>query len=173
MLNATPQALRKQTLSRVTSEAENIAWSEVATLSRLALAVSYNSRQPAQNHLFIAETVHVVTMVAAAGPLEMRTSIYGLVSNLLRTLSNNRNSDETSTSEFRQLVADFSGPSIAHLFGISLAHTGMEYALTKVLSEYHPDATAVEDITKMLVRMIEYGAGTPGRAVGHLSFIFY
>jgi hypothetical protein len=145
----------------VISDIRNPAWSELATLVRLTLATSYNPRVPVQNQLFIPETVHIITMIAAAGPLALRTSIYALVMNLFHALSTNRNPYESSTFEYRNMAAGLSGPFTPSLFGLSLTQSGMAYVLERNSPE-HVEITEVEDISRLLLRVIETGAGASG-----------
>jgi hypothetical protein len=158
------QALRKKTLAGTSDIHDDAAWGEVACLVRLAWAASYNPRDSIQNQLFIPETAHVVTMVAAAGPLAMRQAVHGLFMNLLHVLSINRNPDDPRTAELHGIVADAASPSIAQLFGLSLSHSSKTYTLANDSSQ-HLDVSVVEEISKLLLRVIELGAGTPGRVV--------
>ncbi|KAF8577060.1 hypothetical protein K439DRAFT_586493 [Ramaria rubella] len=161
------QILLENKVSTVpTNNYDDAGWSEAAVVARLALAVSHNPRVPVQNRLFLPETAHLVTMLVGAGPLAMRTSIYGLFSNMLHALLNYQE-DDVAISELHDIAEEASGPATANIFGIAFNESSAEYGSTMLSPDHDGQVdvpAAVEKIALTLWRALELGARSQGLA---------
>lgn len=140
---------------------DNVHWTEIAALTRLAFVAGNHSKQTVHTQLYIPEIVHLVTLIAGTGPTLVRKSVYGIVLNFLQSLHSARNDDDESR-EVLLLIQEFTQPSILHLFGLARMTSSSEYTdLDPVNDKGYIDAQ--EGLTEVLVRVLEVTAGTRGR----------
>ncbi len=142
--------------------AENPHWNEIASLSRLALVASQQSKQPNVAQFYTAELIHVITLVAATGEVVIRATVWGLVMDLLQSLWLSRSSDTIAGPEIRLLHEEGSQLKQLKLFGLSRS------PWTNELIAYDPvsDADVLdcqEGLTRFLIRVMEAAAQTRGR----------
>ncbi|KXN84411.1 Neurofibromin, partial [Leucoagaricus sp. SymC.cos] len=113
--------LRKALNRPPTHVANNVSqhanYSEISTLVKLCLVVGSQSRQLSQNQLYVPEIVHIVMLVAADGPMQVRKSVYGIILNLLQSLYVSRTDDMPAT-ELLQIIKDYASPATLKLFGL-------------------------------------------------------
>jgi hypothetical protein len=140
--------------------AENIHWTEIATLIRLVLVAGNPSKQPSHNQLYVPEIVHLVTLVAGTGQTLVRKSVYGIVMNLLQSLYVAR-ADDATGPELLQLINDCTKPETLQLFGLTRSHATSEYSNVDPPSEKLYIDTQ-ENLAKLLVRIMAVIAGSRG-----------
>lgn len=142
--------------------AENPHWNEIASLSRLALVASQQSKQPSVAQFYTAELIHVITLIAATGEVVVRATVWGLVMDLLQSFWFSRSSDTVAGPEIRLLHEEGSHLRQLKLFGLSRS------PWTNELIAYDPvsDADVLdcqEGLTRFLIRVMEVAAQTKGR----------
>jgi len=125
------------------------------------MVVMYNNRVPVQTQLFVPEIVHLVTMLAASGPVILRTSVYGLVTNLVQSLCIARTEDDVGKDRLRRLLRHCSTPETLRLFGLAREDTSSEYTLLDPLTE-QTSVDNLETIANFLLEIVEAGAQTVG-----------
>jgi neurofibromin 1 len=150
---------------------DNMQWTEIATLTRLAFVAGNHSKQALHTQLYIPEIVHLVTLLAGAGPTFIRKSVYGMVLNYLQSLYSARNDDE-DMSKILSLIKEFTQPSILCLFGLARTSSTSEYtnldpANDKVFLETQ------EGLTQLLLRVMQVTAGTTGTVTTTFFFLLY
>jgi hypothetical protein len=139
---------------------ENPVWNEVAAMTRLALVVLTNSAAPAQTLLFVPEIAHLITLLAATGPLSMRTSVYNIMVNVLQTLCISR--PENEALRLRELLDKCPTPEVLSTFGLARPDFTSEFTSP----DRGPDdisITALESITTLLLDIIVAGAPSTGK----------
>ncbi len=142
--------------------AENPHWNEIASLSRLALVASQQSKQPSVAQFFTPELIHIITLIAATGEVVVRATVWGLVMDLLQSFWMSRSSDTVAGPEIRLLHEEGSQLKQLKLFGLSRS------PWTNELIAYDPvsDADVLdcqEGLTRFLIRLMEAAAQTKGR----------
>lgn len=140
---------------------ENPAWNEVAALTRLTLLVMYNTRTPVQTQLFVPEVCHLVTMIAATGPVAMRTAVHGIVTNLVQSLCVSRSDEDAGKEPLRRLLRDCFKPEVLRLFGLMREDASSEYTSLDVTTE-QTSVDHLEKITEFLSDIVQTGAQTTG-----------
>lgn len=138
---------------------ENAAWSEVATIARLALFVGYNSKVPVHNQLFIPEIVHLISLLAGSGPLIMRTTIHGMAVNLIQSLYVSRADDSGAAPKLRQILDEAHTPEVLALFGLSSNGPIGDYSIAEG-SHDNLSVDNLEELAKYLLKIILAGAQT-------------
>ena len=161
-LNDDEQALGKASVKPTGTLAENPHWNEIASLSRLALVASQQSKQPSVAQFYTPELIHIITLVAATGEVVVRATVWGLVMDLLQSLWLSRSSDAIAGPEIRLLHEEGSHLKQLKLFGLSRS------PWTNELIAYDPvsDGDVLdcqEGLTRFLIRVMEAAAQTKGR----------
>ena len=140
--------------------ADNVHWPEIAALTRLALVVGSHAKQATHVQLYVPEIVHLVTLIAATGETRVRTSVYGIVMNMLQSLQLTA-SDEVPRPEIRSLLEECMEPNTIRLFGLVRVTPTSEYCNYDASTDKE-SIDAQESLTRLLVRILEVMAGTPG-----------
>jgi|SRR3984957_18027314 len=149
---------------------DNIHWNEIATLIRLTLVAGNPSKQPAHNQFYVPEIIHLVTLVAGTGQTLVRKSVYGIVMNLLQSLYVARADDDTGP-EILVLINECTQPDTVQLFGLLKTTATSEYSNVEPSGEkQHIDRQ--ENLTRLLVRVMEVMAGTKGLQMCCLSSVY-
>ncbi|KAH9981838.1 hypothetical protein BJV74DRAFT_778311 [Russula compacta] len=154
--------MRKATSVKPTGTlAENPHWNEIASLSRLALVASQQSKQPNVAQFYTPELIHIITLIAATGEVVVRATVWGLVMDFLQSLWLSRSSDAIAGPEIRLLHEEGSHLEQLKLFGLSRA------PWTNELIAYDPvtDTEVLdcqEGLTRFLTRVMEAAAQTKG-----------
>jgi len=155
------QAIGKASVKPTGTLAENPHWNEIASLSRLALVASQQSKQPNVAQFYMPELIHIITLIAATGEVVVRATVWGLVMDLLQSLWMSRSSDAIAGPEIRLLHEEGSHVEKLKLFGLSRAQW------TNELISYDPvtDGEVLdcqEGLTRFLFRVMEAAAQTKG-----------
>lgn len=133
----------------------------MAAITRLALYAGYNTKVPVHNQLFVPETVHLITLLAATGPTLMRSTVHGIVVNLIQSLYVSRADDPIAAPRLRQLLEEAQSPSVLLMFGLVPNGPIGDYSI----AEGSQDTVAVdtlEALATFLLRVISAGAQTNG-----------
>jgi hypothetical protein len=144
--------------------AENPHWNEIASLSRLALVASQQSKQLNVAQFYTPELIHIITLIAATGEVVVRSTVWGLVMDLLQSLWLSRSSDSIAGPEIRLLHEEGSTVEALNLFGLSRAPWINELVI------YNPTTDSEvldcqEGLTRFLIRVMEAAAQTKGEPV--------
>ncbi|KAF9480190.1 hypothetical protein BDN70DRAFT_931958 [Pholiota conissans] len=139
---------------------EHPNWNEISTLIRLALVVGSQSTQTGINYLYVPEIVHLVSLVAAEGPVLVRKSVYGIVMNLLQCLYIAR-ADDSTESGLMQLINDCTLPETLRLFGLKRETPTSEYSIMDHQSDREYLERA-DSLVLLLIRILSVSAGNTG-----------
>ncbi|KAF9266130.1 hypothetical protein L218DRAFT_1016740 [Marasmius fiardii PR-910] len=141
----------------------NSAWTEVATLIRIALVAGFEANQPVHNQLYVPEVIHIVTLVAGVGTTIVRKSVYGIVVNLVQCLYLAR-VEETAVPELTQLISDCSQSETLKLFGLSRLTSTSEYASDDVYPDNIKEGIEIQErLTAFLLRVMSICSGSKGQ----------
>jgi neurofibromin 1 len=139
---------------------DNVHWGEIATLIRLNLIAGSNSKAMSHNQFYVPEIIHLVTLVAGTGQIQVRKSVYGIVMNLLQSLYTSR-AEETTCPELLVLINECTQPEALQLFGLARLTASSEYIIFEPSNEKRQIDTQ-ESLTALLVRIMEVTAGSNG-----------
>ncbi|KAI0306901.1 hypothetical protein B0F90DRAFT_1915023 [Multifurca ochricompacta] len=161
ILSKMRKALGKASVKPTGTLAENPHWNEIASLSRLALVASQQSKQPNVVQFYTPELIHIITLIAATGEVVVRSTVWGLVLDLLQSLWLSRSSDAIAGPEIRHLHEEGSNLETLKFFGLNRA------PWTNELVVYNPmtDGEVLdcqEGLTRFLIRVMEAAAQTRG-----------
>ncbi|EJD36584.1 hypothetical protein AURDEDRAFT_117057 [Auricularia subglabra TFB-10046 SS5] len=151
------RAFAKTSATQTRNLVDNPAWGEIAALTRLALVVSYNTRHPIQTQLFVPETAHLATILASVGTVVMRTSVHGLVLNLIQSLYASRQEHAASAEALRELLDTATQPETLKWFGLTRGEQNGEFSLAETFNDVEA-VDALENITRFLVKVIAAAA---------------
>ncbi|KAI9294940.1 hypothetical protein K502DRAFT_360889 [Neoconidiobolus thromboides FSU 785] len=137
---------------------EHVAWVEIAVLVRFNLMLSFNNRFIAQHYL--PEVFHSVSILAASGPPIIRSSIHGLVINVIQSLCTCLPSDHPSLRILSNLLADFSEPKFRLLFGLNRVNINAfsRSAEANIDTNDPIPLSNLESIVHTLLDVISYGS---------------
>lgn len=133
----------------------------MAAITRLALYAGYHAKIPVHNQLFIPETVHLITLLAATGPTLMRSTVHGMAVNLIQSLYVSRADDPVAAPRLRQLLEEAESSAVLLMFGLVPNGPIGDHSI----AEGSQDMVAVdmlEALAKFLLRVISAGAQTSG-----------
>ncbi|KAG7097519.1 hypothetical protein E1B28_004862 [Marasmius oreades] len=141
----------------------NPAWTEVATLLRIALVAGFEANQPVHNQLYVPEVIHIVTLVAGVGSTIVRKSVYGIIVNLVQCLYLAR-TEQSTAPELAQLVSDCSQTEVLKLFGLSRLTATSEYASYDVYPDNTKEGIEIQErLTAFLLRVMSVCSGSKGQ----------
>ncbi|KAH9030143.1 hypothetical protein EDB85DRAFT_1456161 [Lactarius pseudohatsudake] len=158
ILSKMRKALGKASVKPTGTLAENTHWNEIASLSRLALVASQQSKHPNVAQFYTPELIHIITLIAATGEVVVRSTVWGLVMDLLQSLWHSRSSDAIAGPEIRHLHEEGSNVETLKFFGLS--------RITELVA-YNPTTDdevldCQEGLTRFLIRVMETVAQTKG-----------
>ncbi|KAJ3082728.1 Neurofibromin 1, partial [Quaeritorhiza haematococci] len=93
------------------------SWGEIAVLNRFILMLSFNDRLNV--HQFLPELCHIVCMLVGIGAPICRSSLHGIVINIVQSLCTAVDLDEAHYENLEMLLKMYSDPKICLLFGLS------------------------------------------------------
>ncbi|PVG03445.1 hypothetical protein CPB86DRAFT_723065 [Serendipita vermifera] len=157
ILSKLRKAIGKTNIRPSQSLTTNNSWIEVAAITRLALYVGYNSRIPAHNQLFVAETAHLITLLAGAGPVLMRVTVHGIAVNLIQSLYVSKADDPTVAPKLRQLLSEIHSAETLTNFGLVSHGPVGDYGVPDTVSDTLSVDT-LEELTKFLMKALALGA---------------
>ncbi|CAE6451306.1 unnamed protein product [Rhizoctonia solani] len=145
------------------SPADDIAWNEVAAITRLVYMVLQNNRPPVQILIYIPEIFYLVTILSMAGPLLLRKTVYGILVNVVQAFLTNKHTDDETKDNLRRLLNQTMDPEFQTVLGITRPDTRSEFAVVDPQS----DSVAMlklEELTNYLLEIIACGASSIGLA---------
>ncbi|KAH7343309.1 hypothetical protein B0J17DRAFT_171910 [Rhizoctonia solani] len=145
------------------SPADDIAWNEVAAITRLVYMVLQNNRPPVQILIYIPEIFFLVTVLSMAGPLLLRKTIYGILVNVVQAFLTNKHTDDETKDNLRRLLNQTMDPEFQTVLGITRPDTRSEFTVVDPQS----DSVAMlklEELTSYLLEIIACGASSIGLA---------
>ncbi|KAI0371618.1 hypothetical protein BV20DRAFT_1017123 [Pilatotrama ljubarskyi] len=155
------KVIGKTSIKPTRNLADNVHWNEIACLTRLLLVLSNSSKNVVQIQLFVPETMHLVTLIAATGQLYVRCTVFAIVTHLLHGLYSLRLADTTASPEIQAMIDECVQPEGMRLFGLGKPTPTSEYVLYDP-----PNGKAVIDdleaLTRLLLRIMEAVSGTTG-----------
>ncbi|KAI0355329.1 hypothetical protein OH77DRAFT_1424817 [Trametes cingulata] len=155
------KVIGKTSIKPTRNLADNVHWNEIACLTRLLLVLSNSSKNIVQIQLFVPETMHLVTLIAATGQLYVRCTVFAIVTHMLHGLYSLRLADTTASPEIQAMIDECVQPEGMRLFGLSKPTPTSEYVLYDP-----PNGKAVIDdleaLTRLLLRIMEAVSGTKG-----------
>jgi hypothetical protein len=147
----------------------NPQWGEIATLIRLALFAGNSSKQLSHHQLYVPEILHVVSYTAGCGPTLVRTSVYGVILNLLQSIYVSRVED-AGGPDLLNLINECTRPETIRLFGLERITSTSEYTN----STLHSDKAQLDNqqgLVHLLMRIMELTSGSQGLSMKYLSFV--
>ncbi|GAB5590022.1 Ras GTPase activating protein ira2 [Umbelopsis nana] len=139
---------------------EHPAWIEIATLVRFTLMLSFHSTSPIKP--FLAELMYIVTILVATGPTLIRTSIHGMVVNILQLLSTEAPLSEGHIQKLHFLANDISESKNRVLYGITEDNINAFTISRDTLTGGNEPISleSLEAIVKTLIEAMSLGAST-------------
>ncbi|ORY04201.1 hypothetical protein K493DRAFT_311429 [Basidiobolus meristosporus CBS 931.73] len=137
---------------------DHSSWVEIAVLIRFNLMLSFNNRLHVQHYL--PELFHIVSMLVSIGPPIIRSSIHGLVVNIVQSLCTSLPLEEANLKKLNHLLGEFSEPKFRLLFGLNRM-IGNAFARLPDAVPDMPESvplTSLETIVHSLLEVIELGA---------------
>ncbi|KAI9283473.1 hypothetical protein BC943DRAFT_100701 [Umbelopsis sp. AD052] len=152
------KVIQKTSLQYSRTLTEHPAWIEIATLVRFTLMLSFHSTSPIKPYL--AELMYIVTLLVATGPILIRTSIHGMVVNILQLLSTETPLREGHIKKLHFLANDISESSNRILFGITEENINAFTITRETLVGNHDNISlqSLETIVKTLIEAMSLGA---------------
>ncbi|CAE6422943.1 unnamed protein product [Rhizoctonia solani] len=145
------------------SPADDIAWNEVAAITRLVYMVLQNNRPPVQILIYIPEIFYLVTVLCMAGPLLLRKTIYGILVNVVQAFLTNKHTDDETKENLRRLLNQTMDPEFQTVLGITRPDTRSDFTVVDPQSD-SVVMVKLEELTNYLLDIISCGASSTGLA---------
>ncbi|KAI0340881.1 hypothetical protein BDW22DRAFT_1485833 [Trametopsis cervina] len=155
------KALGKTSMKPSKSLADNVYWNELACLTRLTLVANYLPRHVSHAQLYIPETAHFVSLLAGTGQLLVRTSVYGVVVNLLHSmyLVKSASGESTVSPEIQALLEECATPKTLKMFGLRKPTPTSDYAVWDPPNDKQY-LESLEQLSLLLAKFMEAAAGS-------------
>lgn len=139
---------------------EHPAWIEIATLVRFTLMLTFHSSSPIKPYL--ADLMYIVTLLVATGPTVIRTSIHGMVVNILQLISTETPLNEGHIKKLHLLANDISDSKNRVLYGIVEENVNPFTISRDTLTDVSEpiNLVSLEAIVKTLIEAMSLGAST-------------
>lgn len=161
MLSADVQTIAKTYVDDSPTLTEHIAWAEIATLSRIVLALSFNPTAALDAQLFLPDLFHIITLLVGYGPVLMRQTIYGLTVNTVQSLATSRATGDMDTLALQRLLEKVQSKEVAGNFGLVMVGGSFE----PIHVEDDVFLSKIEDVTKLLGEVLIAGAVSFGQYI--------
>lgn len=145
------------------SLSDNVYWNELACLTRVTLVANYLPRHATHTQLYVPEAAHFVSLLAGTGQLLVRTSVYGVVVNLLHSiyLTKSATGESTVSPQIQALLDECATPKTLKMFGLRRPTPTSDYVV------YDPPndkqyLESLEQLSLLLTRIMEATAGSIG-----------
>ncbi|TFK46902.1 hypothetical protein OE88DRAFT_1666689 [Heliocybe sulcata] len=161
ILSRLRKVITKTSSRAVQNLEDNTFWNEAACLTRLALVVGAPTKQAVHNQFYVPEVVHLVSLMAAGGQTLIRTSVYGIVVNLLQALYIACGDDAAACAQIRSLLDECTQDDSLELFGLTRANSSSEYSVLEPSSD-KVFLERYERLAQLLIRIVEAGATSKG-----------
>lgn len=111
------KVIQNTSIEAARSLVEHRSWKEICVMVRFCLMLSFNNRLHVQQ--YIPELFHIISMLAACGPMLIRSSVYGLLVNIIHSLCTSALLNEQQVIALNMILNEFSEPRFRLLFGIN------------------------------------------------------
>lgn len=129
----------------------------------MCLIASANTKQGVQCQIILAETVHLISLVAATGETFVRLSAHGVLMNSILTLSLGKTGEHLPPQDIRALLDECASPETLHMFGLGRSTLTGEYVSINHQTEKEY-IMAQQGLVQFLNRVLEVVAGTKGKS---------
>lgn len=156
ILSRLRKALNRSSLRPTKYLPDNAVWTELCTLLRLCLALSFDNG--VQSQLFLPEIFHIVTMLANTGGQEVRLLVYRLLVNSVHAICTSFGLDEAKSSKLRASL-DFLCDPRNDIF-MSPPAFPRDGASVSTSQEIGPALSATENLASALFEICSIAAPT-------------
>ncbi|KAI8373844.1 hypothetical protein BD560DRAFT_393755 [Blakeslea trispora] len=158
------KVLQKTSFKPTRSLTDHWTWNEIAVLIRFVLMLSFNNRGPVKS--YIPEIFHIVSLVIGVGPTIIRSSVHGLVINVIQSLCTNMPIQEANVKKLQLLLNEMSDTKYRLLFGLYKPQTSAFSISPDTLTDAAEPVPlmALETIVNNLLEVINYSAPSPDMA---------
>ncbi|QRV73161.1 GTPase-activating protein [Ceratobasidium sp. AG-Ba] len=157
------RSITKIKISPPTSPTDDVAWNEVAAITRLVYMVLQNNRPPVQILIYVPEIFYLITVLSTAGPILLRKTVYGILVNVVQAFLTNKNTNDETKENLRKLLNQTLDPEFQTVLGITRPDSKSEF----VLVDHPSDSVAMvklEELTGFLLEIVSLGASSVGLA---------
>ncbi|KAI0080777.1 hypothetical protein K474DRAFT_1717515 [Panus rudis PR-1116 ss-1] len=153
------KALGKTSTKPTKDLSDNPHWNEIACLTRLCTCANYRPRNLVHSQLFAPETAHLVALVAGTGDIVVRSSVFGMIANLVQAVYQaHSDSGGQPSAELRGIIQECTESSTLKAFGLLRPKPGSDF----VPFTPNNDSTQIElleTLNNFLGRMLKAIAG--------------
>jgi neurofibromin 1 len=137
---------------------DHASWPEVAVLVRFNLMLSFNNRFIAQHYL--PELFHIISILVATDHPIIRTSVHGLVINVIQSLCTCLPPNSPNLKTLSILLAEFSEPKFRLLFGLNRNMVNTVSRANEGSMDTHDlmPLNSLETIVHTLLDVMSYGS---------------
>ncbi|CAO3639828.1 unnamed protein product [Cunninghamella echinulata] len=134
------------------------AWTEIITLLRFILMLSFNNAGPVKPYL--PELFHTVSLLVGTGPIIIRASVHELVVNIIHTLCTAFPLAEDQIQKLRFILNDVCDTKNRIYFGLTKHHASAFTMTPETMSDQADtiSLTSLESTIRLLLDALQFGA---------------
>ncbi|CAO3597273.1 unnamed protein product [Absidia cylindrospora] len=181
LVATTLRLIRKTTYKPTQSLMDHPFWLDIAIMTRFILMVSFDNSGPMKN--YVPDILHMVTLLIGVGPTLIRTTIHGIIVNLIQSLCISSKLSVDSRRQLQQFMGEAGEKRTQLMFGLvkpyANAFTINPDTLTDPLTEVF-DLSTLQTIITGLLQILEIGAPTTdisnawrARWMGHVTSVVF
>ncbi|KAI8975358.1 hypothetical protein BDF20DRAFT_914298 [Mycotypha africana] len=136
------------------------SWVEIAILVRFTLMITFNNRGPIKR--FVPELFHIVTLIAGVGNTVVRSSVHGIVVNMIQSLCTSTPLSAANIKKLQLILTELSESKCRLLFGLNRTNANAFSITSETLIETIEPISllSLEIIVSKLLEVINYAAPT-------------
>ncbi|KAI8972992.1 hypothetical protein BDB01DRAFT_839035 [Pilobolus umbonatus] len=152
------KVLQKTSFKPTRTLTDHWTWKEIAILIRFILMISFNNRGPIKS--YVPELLHIVTIVIGVGPTIIKSSVHGLVINIVQSLCTTMPIPEANVKKLQHILAEMSDTKYRVLFGLTKPYAGPFTIIPETLIDVTEPIPlqSLETIVNDLLEVITYSA---------------
>lgn len=157
------KVIHKTSFKPTRSLTDHTSWPEIAILVRFVVMLTFNNRGPVKQS--VPELFHIVSLLAGVGSTVIRSSIHGVVVNMIQSLCTSMPLSAANVKKLQLLLTELSESKFRLFFGLNRSNTNAFMITSETLNDsMEPiSLSSLEMIVSKLSEAINYAAPTTGK----------
>lgn len=166
LTNNHTKVIQNTSLRPMRTLTEHGCWNEISVLIRFTLMLSFNNRL--QVLQFLPEIFHCVSIVVATGPVLIRSSVHGIVINVIQSMVTSQELSPGNLQAMKFLLNELYEPKTKLLFGLGRSNVNAFTRTAETTSSDTPEPMplqSLDTIVKILLQTIQRGSPSIGERI--------
>ena len=140
------------------------SWPEIAILVRFIVMITFNNSGPVKQS--VPELFHIVSLIAGVGSTVVRSSVHGVVVNMIQSLCTSSHLSAANVNKLQLLLTELSESKCRHIFGLGRSTANAFIITPETLNDSLEPISllSLEVIISKLSEAMNYAAPTTGKS---------